>query len=94
MKGNLLAQLQEVAKDLKNLSLLFLKAYAHVLYWIIIGQEWGSVLLFPIPYHMTSNELVIIISGSKYKINVMMMLKYLSHSKAEQLYLFKKHTSV
>lgn len=93
LKGSLLAQLQEVDKDIKNLSLLFLKAYVHVLHWIIIGQEWGSVLFFPIPYHMISDELVIIISGSKYKIKVMTMLKYLSHSKVEQLYPFKRHTS-
>lgn len=92
LEGNLLAQLQKVDKDLMYL-LLFLKVYAHVLYWIIIGQEWGSVLFFPISYEMISNELVIIVSGSKYKMKVKTMLKCLSHSKVELLYLFKRHTS-
>lgn len=48
-------------------------------------------VFFPISYEMISNELVIIVS--KYKIKVMTQLKYLSHSKVELLYLFKRHTS-
>lgn len=48
---------------------------------------------FPISYEIISNELVIIVSGSKYKMKVKIMLKYLSHSKVELLYLFKRHTS-
>jgi len=78
---------------LKNSS-LFLKMYAHVLYWIIIGQEWGSVLFFLVSYKIISNELVIVVSGSTYKIKVMTWLRYLSHSKVELLCLFKRHTII
>lgn len=58
---------------------------------LVRNGDLSVCCFFPISYQVISNELVIIVS--KYKIKVMTPLKYLSHSKVELLYLFKRHAS-
>lgn len=87
MEGDVLAQLQKVDKDLKNLLTLFFKSYAHVLYHYCSGM--GTCIFFPfaIKYVQKCHSIWI-----QYKIKVMTKL-YFSLSKLELLYPFKRHMS-
>lgn len=76
-----------------NVFVVVLKSVCTFCIGSLLVRNGDLSYFFPISYEMISNELVIRISGSKYKMKVETMLKYLSHSKVELLYLFKRHTS-
>lgn len=80
-----------VAEDRQGFKEFFLKSICTC---FVLDHYWsGITIFFPLSYQMISNELVMVASGSKNKIKVIKKLKYLSHSKVELLYLFKRHTS-
>lgn len=87
MEGNILAQLQKVDKCLKNLLMSFFKSYAHVLYHYWSGMGTCHIFfLFAIKCFCHS----IWIQVQNYSYDKVL---YLSHSKVELLYLFKRHMS-